>query len=50
MRRYRVTIRGTNIKKVVQAINELQAKVNFCKSKNIEYRVYANKLDVSLLK
>lgn len=44
---YKVTIRGTNIKKVVQATTKLQAMVLFCKSKNLDYRVYANKLVVT---
>ncbi len=47
---YKVTIRGTNIKKVVQANTELQARVLFCKSKNLDYRVYANKLVTTPLK
>jgi len=50
MREYIVTIRGTSIKKVVQATTELHAKVLFCNSKNIDYRLYANKLVVTPIK
>lgn len=50
MRDYKVTIKGTSIKKEVQATTELHAKVLFCISKNLDYRLYANKLVVSLIK
>lgn len=50
MNKYKVELRGTKINKEIKAQTSLGAKVKFCKTYNLDYRVYANKLLVKLLK
>lgn len=50
MNKYRVTLKGTDTSKVVNAHTSLEARVRFCNKHNLNYRVYANKLAVKLLK
>jgi hypothetical protein len=46
MKQYLVKIRDTKIKELVQANSELEAMYIFCKKKELNYRVYGNKLEV----
>jgi hypothetical protein len=50
MNRYEVAIKGTKIKEVIKAQTSLEARVIFCKKRDLNYLVYANKLAVKLLK
>lgn len=50
MNRYEVAIKGTTIREKLKAQTNLEARVKFCKKRNLNYRVYANKLAVKLLK
>ena len=50
MNTYRVTLRGTEVKEIVKAQTSLEARVKFCTKHELNYRVYANKLVVNLIK
>jgi hypothetical protein len=50
MNKYEVAIKSTTIKEVVKAQTSLEARVKFCQKRDLNYRVYANKLAVKLLK
>lgn len=50
MNRYEVAIKGTKIKEGIKAQTSLEARVIFCKKRDLNYLVYANKLAVKLLK
>jgi len=50
MNKYEVAIKSTEIKEVIKAQTSLEARVKFCQKRGLNYRVYANKLAVKLLK
>jgi len=50
MNTYEVKLRGTEVKEVIKAQTSLEARVKFCTKHNLNYRVYANKLQVNLIK
>jgi hypothetical protein len=44
--KYKVSIKGTDIEKIIKASNELEARVKYCKEQGFNFRVFANKLEV----
>lgn len=45
MTKYKVKIKGGDKEETINAKSELEAKVKFCQEKDLEYRVFFNKLD-----
>ena len=50
MKKYRVKIYSDNKSKIIEADSELEARLKFCQERDFNYRVYANKLEVSEIK
>jgi hypothetical protein len=47
---YHIGIKGGARLDKVKAKTELEAKVNYCKERGLDYRLYANKLEVKIKK
>ena len=50
MNKYRVTLKGTKVEEFVKAQTSLEARVKFCNKHKLNYRVFASKLTVILVK
>jgi len=50
MRKYKVRIYSDSKSKTIEADSELEARLKFCKERGFNYRVYANKLEVTKIK
>lgn len=50
MNKYEVSLRGTDVKQTIKAQTSLEARVKFCDKHKLNYLVYANKLQVKLIK